>query len=306
MSKPFHHIYFLILCSLILFSGFTDGLTQEHDHEGSDMLGLNFSEGWFEPYIHSHFSPDDTPMIHSFRAEPAFTQRDFIFDYSYRNETEGKEHEIEAEIEWALTRRFGVIIETPYVFLDSDEESNADGFGNVAISPRVLLAEYERFLLAIGLEMELPTGTRAGDISEDRMALAPSLSAWIDLGNWWTVNAQTGFETAVDRNDTVCFLRSALLYTFASDDVRGTGRAHDDHDHPKSIALPPGLLTVILETDIEVGVAGAEDGRWSAEGIIGLSLGLSEKADIRAGYQFPLSNVQDLHGGLTCGIIYHF
>jgi hypothetical protein len=63
---------------------------------------------------------------------------------------------------------------------------------------------------------------------------------------------------------------------------------------------------VILETDIAVGLEGAEDGEWKTEGIIGITGELRENVDGRIGYQFPLSSSQGLHSGIICGLICHF
>lgn len=275
---------------------------EETHSESSDVFGFDLDKGWLDPPVHSHFSKGGTPLIHSFRTEPAFTRRDFLLDYSFRNERERNEQEIEAEIEWPFSRRFGLIFEMPYVSVDSDDDGSADGFGNLAVSPRLLLAEYERFLLAFGLEVEATTGETDGGISEDEVALAPSFSTWIDLGNWWTVNAQSGVEYPIKSSDAEFFFRSALIHTFNSHDIHDSGRTN--HNHPDG--LSPGLLSVILEADLAVGLSGEGDGDWIAEGIFGFSVDLWENTDMRIGYQFPLSSSQELNSGVIFGLIYHF
>jgi hypothetical protein len=275
---------------------------EETHSESSDVFGFDLDKGWLDPPVHSHFSKGGTPLIHSFRTEPAFTRRDFLLDYSFRNERERNEQEIEVEIEWPLSRRLGLIFEIPYVSVDSDDDGSADGFGNLAVSPRLLLAEYERFLLAFSLEVEATTGETDGGISEDEVALAPSFSTWIDLGNWWTVNTQSGVEYPVQSSDAEFFFRSALIHTFNFNDIHDSG--HTNHNHPDG--LSPGLLSVILEADLAVGLSGEGDGDWIAEGIFGFSVDLWENTDMRVGYLFPLSSSQELNSGITFGLIYHF
>ena len=265
------------------------------------VFGFSLAEGWLDPPVHSHFSPRGTPMIHSFRTEPAFTRRDFLLDYSIRSETGLREQEIGAEVEWPISRRLGLIFEIPYVFVDSDDETT-EGFGNLAVSPRLLLAEYEHFLMAFALEIETTTGTTNGGIAEDEVALAPSFSTWIDLGHWWTVNTQSGFEYPVESSDAEFFFRSALIHTFGYEDFRDGSHTHHEH----SDELSPGHFSVILEADMAVGLSGEEDGDWLAEGIVGVSVGLWDNADMRVGYQFPLSRSQDLNNGVTGGLIWHF
>jgi len=274
---------------------------EELHSEPPAVFGFSMDEGWHDRPVHSHFSPLGTPMIHSFRAEPAFTRRDFLLDYSTRSETGLRQQEICAEIEWPVSRRLGLIFEVPYVFIDSDEETT-EGFGNLAVSPRVLLAQYERFLMAFNLEVETTTGTTKGGIAEDEVALAPSFSTWIDLGGWWALNTQSGLEYPTESSDAEFFLRSALIHTFGYEDFHA-GR-HTHHEHADE--LSPGHFSVILEADLALGLSGDEDGDWLAEGIVGVLFGLWDDTDVRVGYQFPLSRSQDLNNGVTGGLIWHF
>ena len=292
-----------ILLMVFMICVFSEPVCAEETHsESADVFGFDLDKGWFDPPVHSHFSKGGTPLIHSFRTEPAFTRRDFILGYSIRSESEGNEEEIETELEWPLTRRLGLIFEVPYVSVDSDDGESAYGFGNFAVSPRILVAEYERFLLAFGLEIETTTGETEGGIAEDEVALGPSFSTWIDLGNWWTFQAQSGFEFPVESSDAEFFLRSALIHTFNSDDIHD--RVHVSHNHHEG--LSPGLFSVIFETDLALGLSGPEDGDWTAEGIVGVSFDLWENADMCIGYEFPLSKSQELNNGVTLGLIYHF
>jgi len=274
---------------------------EELRHKRPAVFGFDLSEGWLDPPTHSHSSPLGTPMVHPFRTEPAFTQRDVLLDYSTRSEAGQRQQEIAAELEWPLSRRLGLIFETPYVFVDPEDGGPIDGFGNLAISPRVLLAETERFLLASALEVETTAGDTATDIAEDEVALAPSLSTWIDLGGWWALNSQLGLEYPVESSDAELFFRSALIHTFGSDDTHDVVHTHDDH----SGGFSAGLVSVILEVDLAVGLSGEEDGDWFAEGIVGMLVNLSDNADARIGYEFPLSTRQDLHNGVTGGLIWH-
>jgi hypothetical protein len=275
---------------------------EELHTERPEVFGFSMEEGWFDPPVHTHLSPLGTPMIHSFRAEPAFTRRDLLLSYSTRSETGLREHEIEAEVEWPLSRRLGLIFEVPYVFVDSDDEGRTDGFGNLVVSPRVLVAEYERFLLAFNMEVETTTGTTKGDIAEDEVSLSPSFSTWVDLGGWWTVNAQSGLGYPTDSGDSEFFFRSALIHTLGYEDFH-EGR-HTHHEHADE--LSPRHFSVILEADLALGLSGEDDGDWFAEGIVGVLFDLWDDADMRVGYLFPLSKSQDLNNGVTGGLIWHF
>lgn len=300
MKRHFASIVLLMVFMACVRSNSTRA--EELHHESPAVFGFNLTEGWLEPPVHSHISPRGTPMVHSFRTEPAFTKRDFLLDYSTRSEAGQRQQEIAAELEWPVSRRLGLIFEIPYVFADTDGGGSMDSFGNLAISPRLLLAEYERFLLAFALEVEIPTGDTDAGIAEDEVAFAPSFSTWIDLGGWWTIHAQSGFEYPVESSDAEFFLRPALIHTFGSDDTYNND--HNHHNHAGT--LSPGLLSVILEADLAVGLSGEEDGDWFAEGIIGILVNLCDTADVRVGYEFPLSQRQDLNNGVTGGLIWHF
>ena len=294
----------IILLALMILA--CSGLVRaEQSHaEPWDVLAGDLSQGWFTPPVHCHFSPRGTPMVHPFRVEPAFTQRDLLVDYSFRSGAEADEHEIEAELEWAFSRRFALIVEVPYIFINPDDERSVDGFGDLAVAPRFRLAEYERFMLAFGLEIETSTGDDDRDLGRGEEALGPSFSAWFDLGHWWTLDAQLGTEHGVDSGDSELIFRAALIHTFGSGDAHDS--AHDEHDHDSDHGLPPGLLSLILEVDGTLGLSGDEDGETEAEGLIGAYYGLSEHMDLRAGYLFPLSSSHDLNSGLTAGAIWHF
>ena len=160
--------------------------------------------------------------------------------------------------------------------------------------------EYERALLAFGLEIETPTGDSEKGLGRGETAIAPSFSTWLDLGNWWTGHTQLGTEHEVSSSESELFFRAALIRSFTSNDSHG--REHDDHIH----GFPPGLLSLILEVDGTVDIAAEDRGHVETEGIFGVLYSISEHADLRFGYVFPFSKSQKLNGGFTCGLIWHF
>lgn len=86
----------------------------------AEPINLDITEGWLDPWPHNHFSRKGTPFIHLFSLEPAFLDRDFFLDYRWASGSEGKEIEVEAELEWALTRRLGIVVEAPFARLSPD------------------------------------------------------------------------------------------------------------------------------------------------------------------------------------------
>jgi hypothetical protein len=109
-------------------------------------------------------------------------------------------------------------------------------------------------------------------------------------------------EHATESGDSEFFFRAAVIRTLTSPEEHDDNGNHDHEAH----GLPLGSLSLILEADLALGLSGEADGDWVAEGIVGAYYGLGHNLDVRAGYQFPLSASQDLNGGVTCGLIWHF
>jgi hypothetical protein len=275
-------------------------MAEEGHSDSRDVLGFDLSRGWLDKPLHGHFSPLGTPLIHPFRIEPAFSNRDLLVDYNYNRKSDANEHEIATELEWPLTRRIAFIAEVPYTFIDPKQDGSVDGIGDIGLGTRLLLAEYEKFLMAFNLEVESPTGNTERGLGRGDTAIAPSLSAWLDLNNGWTANVQLGTEHVVSNADNEFFFKAASVHTLNSGDRHHKG--HDDHAH----GMPTGLLSFIVEIDGKVDIAADDSGHVETEGIVGFHYTLSEHADMRLGYVFPFSKTQNLNSGFTCGMIWHF
>ena len=250
----------------------------------------------FAPFEHIHFSDLGTPIIHSFGIEPAFTGRDLFLDYGYATGDGFEEHEIEMELEWAFTRRLGVIVEAPYIFENEDGEDWADGWGDLAIVPRILLLDKEKFSMTAQLEVVTPTGTNGFG---GETALGAGLASWFDLGNWWTLNSFVAYEHVFDEDV------DELLFGFGL--IKSLGRPSSsqgghDHSHPTT----EGLFHMHAEVTGSVGLSGEDEGAMTAEGLLGFSYGLNHSMDFRIGYRFPITSPKDFDSGIVSGIVWHF
>jgi hypothetical protein len=249
---------------------------------------------FFEPFVHHHLSKQGTPFVHSFGIEPASTGRDLFFDHSYREGNGVAEHESEVELEWAFTNRLGVILEVPYTWEDEEGGSTASGFGDLAIVPRVLLIERERFLLTAQLEIALPTGSsRFGG----ETAIAPGVVLWNDLGNWWTLNSSVAIEHGFDADSSELLFGIGLVKSFG-ERCEDHG---DDHQHATG-----GRFNIHLEATGSTPLTGADEGDFNLEGLLGISYGPIADFDIRVGYLFPITSPKDFDHGFTAGVILHF
>ena len=266
-------------------------------------FGFSLTESWFDPWPHSHFSRRGTPFVHLFLTEPAFLDRDLFLDYRLVRTNGEDEMELEFELEWALTRRLGLVIEVPYLFLRPIDEPDEHGFGDVAFAPRALLVDTERFMLSVNLEIETPTGSERRGLSEGEVALAPSFSWWYDLGHWITWQAQIGTEHGLTSGDAELVWNSALTYSLLGPALVEPPSRDSTHGGRH---FPPGLTNFIVEITGRTRLSGEGDVRSTAEILFGTSYLISSEFEIRAGVQVPLFQPHEMDYGFVFGLIYHF
>lgn len=254
---------------------------------------------FLKPFEHIHMSDSGTPYVHSFGIEPAFTGRDLFIDHTYRVGDGVAEHESEIELEWAFTESLGIIVEVPYVWEDEEGVATGSGFGDLAIVPRALLIESERFLLTAQMEVVLPTGSsRFGG----ETAIAPGIAMWNDLGNWWTLNSGFAIEHGFDADETELVYGVGLVKSFGK-----KAADHADHaDHAGHSHATAGLFHLHLEVTGSTPLNGADKGDINLEGLVGVSYGVISGLDIRAGYLFPLTTPRDFDKGFNGGLVFHF
>lgn len=263
-----------------------------------------YTASFTEPFEHIHFTTRSTPIIHPFGIEPAFTGRDFFLDYSHREGNGVTEQEIEVELEYAFTKRLGIIVEVPYIFEDEENVGSASGFGDLAIVPRALLIDSDRFLLTAQLETGLPTGssTFGGETS-----LAPGIAMWNDLGNWFALNSNIAVEHGFDSDETELEFGFGLVKSFGDKPNLSVSDDHHGHNHDHgSHQTAHGLLNLHLEITGSTPLNGEDKGDFELEGLVGISYGILPEMDIRLGYLFPISTPEEFDHGFTTGLIYHF
>jgi hypothetical protein len=276
----------------------------EHSHSASDTysepLGFSLTKGWLDPWPHKHFSRRGTPFVHLFFTEPAYLDRDFFLDTRIAHGNEGDEVEIEAEIEWALTRRIGLVLEVPYLLVDPKEGKSEEGLGDIAVAPRFLLAETDRFLLSANLEVELPTGSARRGLGSGETALSPTLSLWYDLGKFVAFNAQFGTEHGLKSGEKEFLYKTVLTYSLLDAGmiaaVRRTFASH----------FPPGMANLLLEVTGRTGLSHEERGRTSAEALFGATYLVTGHVELRAGIQFPLFKPKEFDNAYILSLVYHF
>lgn len=267
---------------------------QFRDHDHQDVRG-GFFEELFEPAVHSHFTRRGTPLVHLFLTEPAVLHRDLFFDYRIGNNVEGStdEQELEVELEWSLTKRLGMVIEVPYVGLDPVGSPNTSGFGDIAVAGRALLVDQDWFFLSANLAVGIPTGDADRDLGRGEAALAPTITTWLDLGNWTALHGQFGPEIGLQTGDTEFVHHLALTRSFQGPVLfesgcrRGRNGSESDGDEHQE-HFEPGFTSLILEMTGVTGLGGDGAGQTFIELLPGIAYTPVEGIELRFGVRFPL------------------
>lgn len=290
LKSSFRHMRH-ISYSIIVFSALCIGAIsgQQHQHFSTP----HSEEGWLAEWEHKHMSPRGTPYIHAFSVEPAYLGRELIVDYLITEFDGETEQAVEVELEWALTNRLGMTVELPFRALDGDA-GRSSGLGDFGIAPRMLLIDNDRFLLSAQVELELPTGREA--VGANESAIGPSMLMWLDLGNWCTLQAQIGTEHNLDSDEAELAYAGALGWSF---------RTSEDVDHNLHHA-EPGLISLSAELTGRTGIRGSDDGRTTAEALLGVGYTINNFLTVRAGYQFPVGGPQDIDDALIISVIHSF
>lgn len=265
-------------------------------------FGVNLLDGWLDPWPHTHHSRPGTPFVHTFASEPAFLGRELFLDAAFRDGPEEREIEVEAELEYAVTRRIGVVVEAPYAFLNPEEGDAENGLGDLAVAPRFLLLEEDRFLLSANVEFSFPTGNDEKELGSGQPAINPSLSAWVDLGARFTLQANAGVEHGFETDFDALTWGGALAYSFTLWDrpeMLGMDEAVRSH-------FPAGLTSLIAEVRGEHPLDGEDKGSGTAEVIFGASYSVTPHLELRGGLVLPAWKPRELERGVILGVIYHF
>jgi len=278
-----------------------DDLHDHSDSVGLPPLGFSLSEGWLDPWPHNHVSRRGTPFAHTFFTEPAFLDRDLFLDTRISRGEEENAVEFEAELEWALTRRIGVVLEVPFLFLDPEDGETEEGFGDFGFAPRFLLVETNRFLLSANLEVETPTGSESRGLGRGETALSPTLSLWYDLGRSVAVNTQFGTEHGLESGDDEFLYNTALTFPLLDSELVGDA-AHDTHGQH----FAAGMMNLLAEVNGRTSLSGEEHGRTTAEFLFGATYFVTSHVAIRAGLQFPLFKPKEFDNAYLLGLVYHF
>jgi len=253
-----------------------------------------------------------------FFLEPAALHRDLFVDYRIGNNVDGTtdEQELEAELEWALTKRLGIVIEVPFLSLDPDVDDNTTGFGDLVVAGRALLIDGDESMMAVNLAVSTPTGDESRGLGAGETIISPTVSLWQDLGNWLSAHAQFGPEIGLETGVSEMFWAFALTKSIQgpilfsscqhSDHCHHEDHFHFDSEHGEHLHFEPGLTSFILELNGSTALSGPDDGQTFFEMIPGISYVPWELTELRFGVRFPLYKPKRLDNQFIFSYIRNF
>lgn len=249
-----------------------------------------------EPFKHYHVSKSGSPYIYAFTARPAFTGRDGFVDYTYLDGNGFTEQRIEPEIHWAFTQQIALSAELPYIYRDPQGASSTSDLGNLLLTPRASLLETEHFMIGFQTEFGVPTNNTLGSDT----TITPGIVTWNDLGGWFFLNTEIGFQKVLDREEEFLNFNIALIKANSGHFAHTCVDGECDHSGDQS------QFNYHLELSGNTPMDGDDRGDVSLNGLIGISYNLTEKIDARIGYLFPISTPHEFNKGFTTGLIYKF
>lgn len=269
-----------------------------------------FIDEVFAPVHHTHFSENGTPYVHPFSIEPPQIHQDVFFIYKFTEGADGSdEFEAEPHIDWALTKRLGILFASPLVGNRQPDGTQNVGPGDLEIAPRVMWVEQDSFILASNFLITVPTGDETRDLGAGEVTLSPFLTTWHDLGNWNSLLLNVGPQISVDSGNTSMIYNFSLTHSWLGEAILGNGghqwheenrddddledhdhaeHEHGSHDHAQHFS--PGMKTIYLELNGETPLNSSDP--TLVELLPGFSYVLAESAEIRFGILFPVTEAK--------------
>jgi hypothetical protein len=255
-----------------------------HDeHLHAEPLHGRLCYGWLACPEHAHASRCGAAYVHAFGLEPAFLGRDLLLTV----ERADGETSLEAELEYALTRRLLMVVEAPWHWTDEE-----DGQGDVGLGLRGLLYESNRLLTSAQVALEAPTAR--GDLGANEWRLAPSLLAWADLGRGFTAQAGLTCDLGLEGGTAEGRWDLAFAWSRPCSPLFGGcgGHAH-------------GFASLLAEGHGLYALEGVERGPLAHGLLLGVSLPLHRTLDLRAGWTVTWEEGEDAVTGWVLGCVVH-
>jgi len=135
-----------------------------------------------EDGVHTHRGPGPH-FIDAFFTENAYIERKIRPDVFISTGDEGERYTVQLEVEWALLAPLSIIVHAPAHHIVPAVGASETGIGDISIGPKfALINDRQRFIVAVGADLEIPTGDETRGLGEEHAAAAPFLLAWLPFG----------------------------------------------------------------------------------------------------------------------------
>ena len=105
-------------------------------------------------------------------------------------ETNVDYQDITAYLEYALTPRFSLFVETPQRFINPDVNANAEGFSDMNFGAKYALISCPDQVLTLQFRTYAPTGDSGLGLGNDHWSLEPGLLLWQQLSDQFYLEAE--------------------------------------------------------------------------------------------------------------------
>lgn len=161
----------------------------------------NLGEGWTDAWIRPPDGSSGAPRQVWLNAADGFFTREFHLFYFWINNIakQGDAHVGLFQFQTPLSRRLWVGFDLPFVGLDGfGGSADTARFGDLTVTPMVMLSESQDRSLTAGLAIRTPTGTRP--TGDDLLLLTPFVALWTDLGSGVSLRSSLGVEVPINDN----------------------------------------------------------------------------------------------------------
>lgn len=234
-------------------------------------------------HVHSHRGPGPH-FIDAFYSENAYLERKLRTDLLYATRDVGDRRTAQLEVEWAVSRRVAFIMHAPVHSFAGPDPARATGVGDLSIGAKVAVINDRRaFILATGLDVEMPTGSERRTLGEGHWAAAPFVLAWLPFGpeRRWLLQGAGHVDVPLTRDPERHGTFSAAL----------------------SWTSPLGV-TPLVEGIVEVPLRGDERAAWAVAP--GLRWEFAEAWEAGVSLRVPVGRPGDENVRIAAGLIRHF
>ena len=233
--------------------------------DASSDSGATYSGAW----AHHHDAGQGLYFAHPILAEPPTPETKARIDYQVEHDNDLNEQAVALELEYALTRWFGVEAHIPLIHADPADGPSETSLGNMEIALELAGFWFERYGVVIGggIELGLPTGDDAKGIgSNNELEIEPFVNAGVKFDRFELVggisfgipvNEDDGQEDEVDLEVgyNVALTCHINAHVDALLELQGETVA-SGHENESVLNIAPGVIVrPFADSDLAIGAA---------------------------------------------------